>query len=206
MAKILYGIAGEGFGHGSRSELMGRRLLEAGHEVLFAASRKSLHYLQQCFPKRVCEVYGLSFVYREGRVHSLATAWQNIRDYRKGLGVNRGLFRNQVRSFRPDCVISDFEPFCSWWAWRNRIPCVSIDHEHMLTMQAIEPIANHRKGRVMAQMVTRCYHARADAYIILNFFKSPLKNPRAVLTPPVVRDVVQKVAPWAGVSSCTALI
>lgn len=39
MAKILYGVAGEGFGHSSRSELFGRRLIEAGHEVMFAASR-----------------------------------------------------------------------------------------------------------------------------------------------------------------------
>jgi uncharacterized protein (TIGR00661 family) len=198
MARILYGVAGEGFGHSSRSELLGRRLLEAGHDVLFAASRKSLRYLRQCFPERVEEVYGLSFVYRQGRVRPLSTTWQNLKGYRQGFRTNRHLFGDRVRSFKPDLVISDFEPFSAWWAWRHRMPCVSIDHEHMLTLCKLDSIPGHRWDRFLANLVTRGYHTWADAYMIPNFFKAPLKSSRAVLTAPVVREVVRNMRPWSG--------
>ena len=32
MARIIYGVAGEGFGHSSRSHLIGQRLIDAGHD------------------------------------------------------------------------------------------------------------------------------------------------------------------------------
>ena len=198
MAKILYGVAGEGFGHSSRSELLGRRLIEAGHELMFAASRKSLRYLRQGFPGQVYEIYGLSFVYRRGKVHDGYTAWQNLSGYRRGFAVNRRFFKQKVHEFKPDLVISDFEPFSSWWAFRNRIPCISIDHEHMLTLCKLDTIENHRKDRILAKLVTRGYHAWVDAYIILNFFKTPVKGKSVVLTPPVIRNFVQQVSPWSG--------
>ena len=78
MAKILYGVAGEGFGHSSRSELLGTRLVEAGHEVVFAASHKSYRYLKPTFRKQVREVYGLSFYYSNGSVRPLRTVLKNI--------------------------------------------------------------------------------------------------------------------------------
>ena len=37
MAKIIYGVAGEGFGHSSRSHLIGQRLLDAGNDVIGAS-------------------------------------------------------------------------------------------------------------------------------------------------------------------------
>lgn len=197
MARILYGVAGEGFGHSSRSELMGRRLLEAGHEVLFAASQKSLRYLGQYFPERVAEVYGLGFVCQHGRVNPARTFLRNLRDYPRGFQTNRQLWE-RARAFEPDMVISDFEPFSAWWAWRHRIPCVSLDHEHFLTVCKLDRIAGHRQDSLLAKAVSRSYHAWADAYVIINFFKTPLKNPRGVLVPPVVRDSVQAIRSWEG--------
>jgi len=39
MAKIIYAVAGEGFGHSSRSHLIGQRFIDAGHDVMFAGSQ-----------------------------------------------------------------------------------------------------------------------------------------------------------------------
>ena len=44
MARIIYGVAGKGFGHSSRSHLIGQRLLAAVHEVMFIGYHKSLTY------------------------------------------------------------------------------------------------------------------------------------------------------------------
>ena len=38
MAKIIYALSGQGLGHTSRVLLVGRYLLEQGHDVIFAAS------------------------------------------------------------------------------------------------------------------------------------------------------------------------
>ena len=198
MARILYGVAGEGFGHSSRSSLIGKRLLEAGHDVLFAASKKSLRYLTQYFPGRVQEVYGLHFVFRGGNIKPLRTFWSNLAGYRKGIGINRRLFHDMVRPFAPDVVLSDFEPFSAWWAWRNRVPCVSLDHEHMLTLCKLESIPRHRMDQFLAYAVTRGYHTGAGAYLILNFFRTPLRSASAVLAPPVVREEVRCLPPRQG--------
>ena len=47
MARIIYGVAGEGFGHSSRSHLIGQRFIDAGHDVMFVGSQKSLLYLKR---------------------------------------------------------------------------------------------------------------------------------------------------------------
>ena len=195
MAKILYGVAGEGFGHSSRSELFGRRLIEAGHEVMFAASRKSLAYLTPAFGQRVQQVYGLSFYYRDGRVCPMRTLRQNIAGYPRGFATNRRLFSKQVRQFKPDLVISDFEPFSAWWAFRHRVPCLSVDHEHLLTLGRLDSEPRYRTERWMAKIVTYGYHTFADAYIVLNFFEVPLRGGSSVLAPPVVRPAVLAIPP-----------
>lgn len=195
MAKILYGVAGEGFGHSSRSELFGRRLIKAGHEVMFAASRKSLAYLTPTFGQRVQRVFGLSFYYQNGSVCPLRTLRQNLTDYPRGWAANRQLFSKHVRPFKPDLVISNFEPFSAWWAFRHRVPCLSIDHEHLLTLGRLDSEPCYRRERWMAKIVTYGYHTFADAYIVLNFFNVPFRGGSSVLVPPVVRPAVLNLAP-----------
>ena len=190
MAKILYGVAGEGFGHSSRSELIGQRLVEAGHEVVFAASRKSYNYLKSTFNRKVRPVYGLSFHYHDGRVDPFKTVMQNIHGLPEGVVTNHRLFNKMAKNFKPDVVISDFEPFSAWWAWANRVPCVSVDHEHVLTCCELDKEPRFWRERFLANTVTRGYHTFADAYLILNFFQAPIKNKRATLVPPVIRKAV----------------
>ena len=47
MAKIIYGVAGEDFVHSGHAHLIWRRLIDAGHDVIFAASEKSYASLQE---------------------------------------------------------------------------------------------------------------------------------------------------------------
>jgi UDP:flavonoid glycosyltransferase YjiC (YdhE family) len=93
MAKIIYGVAGEGFGHSSRSHVIGRHLIDAGHEVLFAASRKSLSYLRKHFGEKVKEIAGLSLVYRDGNLLPVRGQYEQVINARYaerlGLALNR---------------------------------------------------------------------------------------------------------------------
>ena len=198
MARIIYAVAGEGFGHSSRSHMIGQRLLDAGHNVMFVGSRKSLLYLKQYFGPRVHEVFGLSFAFEGERIDKSETLKQNLRNLPEGNRVNAELFRERFEPFNPDLVISDFEPFSAWWALRNRVPFISIDHEHMLTLCKLDHPQKNWFSRLTAGVITECHYVGAVAYVIINFFDAPLRIDSAVLAPPIVRPVVTELDATSG--------
>lgn len=198
MARIIYGVAGEGFGHSSRSELIGQWLMDAGHDVKFVASRKSLAYLSQRFGDAVKEIFGLQLVYERGVLRPVLTVAANARAVGRGSLLTVALFREEFEPFCPDLVISDFEPFSSWWAWRHGVPCVTIDHQHVLTHCQLSEEPREWTGRSMARLTTRCYYPRVHNYIVLNFFKTPMLTANAVLAPPVVRSALESCTPSEG--------
>jgi uncharacterized protein (TIGR00661 family) len=190
MARIVYGVAGEGFGHSSRCHLIGQRLLEAGHDVIFACSNKSLEYLKPYFGQRVKEIHGLTFDYEKGYVDAFGTIKKNIRAFPKGHKVNVELFKKEIKPFKPELILTDFEPFSAWWAWRNKVPYISIDNEHVLTHCRLEHKLKNINYRINSFFVTKFYYAGASSYLVMNFFKAPMKSKDAVLAPPVIRPVV----------------
>ena len=198
MARIIYAVAGEGFGHSSRSHLIGQRLIETGHNVMFVGSQKSLLYLKQYFGSRVREIFGLSFVFEGERIDKSETLKRNLLKLSEGNRINDELFKEHFEPFEPELVISDFEPFSAWWAWRKKVPFVSIDHEHMLTLCKLEHQARNWLSRLTAGLITECHYVGAVAYIIINFFKTPLRIDSAVLAPPIVRPVVTELNPEPG--------
>ncbi len=195
MARILYGVAGEGFGHSSRSHLIGQHLVDAGHEVVFLASRKSLAYLRNHFGANVHEVFGLCLVCQNRNLSPLRTVTTNLAQFLDRRSVNRELYSKVIEPFNPDVVISDFEPFSALWAWRHGVPSVSINHQDLLTMCELEHPPGQRLAKLGAQLVTRCHHFGAAAYIILNFFRVPVKHALGVLAPPVVRPITHCFSP-----------
>ncbi len=198
MAKIIYAVAGEGFGHSSRSHLIGQRLIDAGHDCIFVGSQKSLLYLKQYFGERVKEIFGLSFAFINGRIDKSETLKRNLLKLPEANKQNDELFKKHFEPFEPDLVISDFEPFSAWWAWRNRVPFISIDHEHMLTLCKLEQPGRNWFSRITASVVTECHYIGAVAYIIVNFFDAPLRVDSAVLAPPIIRPVVGSLKARAG--------
>jgi uncharacterized protein (TIGR00661 family) len=198
MAKIIYAVAGEGFGHSSRSHMIGQRLIKAGHDVMFVGSQKSLLYLKQYFGDRVKEVFGLSFAFEGERIDKSETLKRNLLKLPEGNKVNDELFHQHFEPFGPDLVISDFEPFSAWWAWRKRIPFISIDHEHVLTLCKLEHPTKNLFSRLTASVITECHYVGAVAYLVISFFKAPLRMDSAVLAPPIVREAVTQLTPEQG--------
>jgi uncharacterized protein (TIGR00661 family) len=198
MARIVYAVAGEGFGHSSRSHLIGQKLIECGHDVIFAGSNKSFTYLSENFPGKVKEVYGLLFDYSNGKVNPVNTVLKNIWRYTKGFKINRKLYKECYDKFKPELIITDFEPFSAWWALRHRVPYFSIDHQHMMTHCKMDNPSGYKMDRLNAYTITRGYYGWATSYIIINFFKAPVKKDCAVIAPPVVRPEVEAVSPNDG--------
>ena len=193
MAKIIYGVAGEGFGHSSRTHLIGQHLIEAGHEVLFATSGKSLPYLRTLFGEQVKEIGGLCLACRDRKLFPSKTVFTNLSRFLTNRRTNLDLYHTAFEPFQPDLVISDFEPFSAWWAWRNGVPLVGIDNQHLLTMCELEHPSGHWLSRFNAEIVTRCHYIGAAGQIILSFIRAPVTNNQAVLAPPVIRPVVESI-------------
>ncbi|OHB59003.1 MAG: hypothetical protein A2Y12_19725 [Planctomycetes bacterium GWF2_42_9] len=198
MARILYGVAGEGFGHSSRAHLIGQRLIEAGHDVMFAASHKSLEYLEQYFPGCVRDVFGMRFYYRHGQVNAFTTIYNNAANLGQCVRTNSELFKKHVGPFAPELVITDFEPFTAWWAWKHKVPFVSIDNEHLLTHCRLEHRLKDFVPHLNAWSVARAYYFGAAKYFVINFFNVPVKGNRTVVTPPIIRPLVYDLAATNG--------
>jgi uncharacterized protein (TIGR00661 family) len=198
MASIIYGVAGEGFGHSSRSHLIGQRFIDAGHDVMFVGSQKSLLYLKRYFGERVKEIFGLSFAFEGTRIDKSETLKRNLLKLPEANRQNDELFKKHFEPFEPELIISDFEPFSAWWAWRWNVPFISIDHEHMLSHCKLDHPAKNWFSRLTARVVTECHYVGAVAYIIVNFFKAPLRVDTAVLVPPIVRTVVSELESTPG--------
>jgi uncharacterized protein (TIGR00661 family) len=118
--------------------------------------------------------------------------------FARGWGENKVLFREYLEPFEPDVVLSDFEPFTAWWAWRRKVPFISTDHEHLLTFCELEKVSGGFLSRLNSEVVTRCYYFGAERYLVPNFFRAPVTHKRAVLVPPVLREDVLKYEPCEG--------
>jgi uncharacterized protein (TIGR00661 family) len=198
MARIIYGVAGEGFGHSSRAHLIGQHLIDSGNELILVASQKAYAYLAQYFGQSVREIFGLRLVYNNRNLSCTRTIATNLINFSRCYCETASLLSESFSSFRPELVISDFEPFSAWWAWHNDVPFVSIDHEHMLTMCKLRHSIRHWHPRLTSGLVARCHYFGASAYIVLNFFRASLKTESAILAPPVVRPVAYSCKPTAG--------
>jgi uncharacterized protein (TIGR00661 family) len=198
MARIIYGVAGEGYGHSTRSHVIAQRLLECGHDLMLAGSNKSLTYLREYFGDKVQEVFGLQFEIIDGRVAPFGTVMKNLRQYREMKRINRELYEEHFEKHKPDLVISDFEPFCAWWAWRKDIPYVSLDNEHLLTHCRLMHEPRNLWARIKAEAVTRSYYVGARAYVVLSFFDAPVKRRNVLVVPPVIRQPVMDMKPTDG--------
>lgn len=198
MSKIIYALSGQGFGHSSRSHVIGQYLLDSGHDVMFAASGQGYQYLLQYFPERTREISGFHFVYRNGALDGLKTVIENAIKLPRIFRKNYTIFKQLFASFVPELVITDFEPFSAWWALLNGVPYISVDHQHMLTMCRFPPPPNTFLVRLPAWLITKCYYAGAKQYVILNFFKTALSNKKAILLPPVIRKAACLMEPESG--------
>ena len=128
--RILYGVAGEGMGHATRSHAFLADLV-GDHDVLVVASGRAHDYLAQHFPQ-VREILGFSLAYEDNAIRRWETVVQNLRGAVSGWPAQVRSFYEVARDFEPDVVVSDFESFVLTVARRERVPAISVDNIMML--------------------------------------------------------------------------
>ena len=185
MANILYGVAGQGFGHSSRSKEVINYLISRGHKVKILTHDAGIKNLSPYFD--VEEIFGLRFTYQNNQVKYLPTLFNNLLKSKEVL-TSLNMANKIAKSFKAQIVFTDFEPISAMIAHRRRLPLISIDNQHMITNTEIEYPRLYEKDAVLAKTVVRLAIFKAQAYLVTTFFKAKLINKKTILVPPIIRS------------------
>lgn len=192
MARILYGVAGEGMGHASRSKILIEHLLEQRHQVKVVSHDKGYENLSPYF--EVLKIAGLRITYRNNQVKYLETLFSNLAKF-PGLQKSFNSVAGLMEEFQPQIIISDFEPITALHANLDGIPLISIDNQHQLTHTAVSYPREYLQEALAAKTISRLMVHGAQAYLITSFFKTPVKHARTYLFPPILRREVLDLQP-----------
>lgn len=191
---ILYAVAGEGYGHATRSRPIIEHIRKH-HRVRIFAGSKAHAYLRRFFP--VSWTASTHLVYRNNSVSQILTVLLNV--IRFPLYLLSFIRMLCVMTFqRPDVVITDFEPWSAWAALLTSVRIISIDNENIITNAELEIPRKHRLSFAHAWLITKLIVPFANAVVIPSFFFPPLKNKRAKYCGPVIRPEVKKLRPTRG--------
>ncbi len=200
--RILYGVAGEGMGHATRSRVVIDHLSRQ-HEVEVVVSGRAHDYLKAREHDRfgVNRIWGLSIVYEDNEVQRLRTILSNLKGgLLGGLPKNLKAYFDLTSQFRPDVVVSDFETWSYLYGTLHGLPVVSLDNNQMVNRCAHAPdlLAGKEAEYLMAKAVVKaklpgCFH-----YLITTFFRPEVTHPRTTLHPPVLRPEIRAARPEPG--------
>lgn len=188
MAKIAYGMAGEGRGHATRVRAMVERL-RGEHDLTLYASGQAFDLLAPQYTGTnvvVRRLPGLQFHYtRRGTLNHLLTAWHGLR-FLADAPRQLALLRRELSHQRPDLVITDFEPLLPRAAQSLGIPFVSLAHQQFLIVNDLRELPLHLQAfAALMGWVVRAFYRGQAATIVSSFFAAPIK--------PAYRNAVTQV-------------
>ena len=194
MAKIVYGVSGQGFGHSTRSKEIIRHLKDQGHEVLIFTYGQALFFLDKFGP---LEIPGLTLTYKNNRVSYKRTLYRNAINMIKHT-KNWEKIRLHFKYFDPNIVITDFEPLTSLLAKMYRRPLISIDNQHQLTNTKLSVPQEHHKDFKTDRAVVKFLVWGAKHYIVTTFYQTPITKKNTHLAPPILRQEILDLRPTRG--------
>ncbi len=194
MARILYGVHGSQHGHAIRALTLARRF--AGHEFLFVTSEDAARILGR--EHRVETVLNPGTRYKNYSLDLVATLklaghalLHRGEELRRLAGV--------IERFQPDVCISDYEYFVPLAAKRAGVPCLSLDHQHIITLCRHELPATVWWDMNSTSASVNWLFSNCTDYVAISFYQPPLKSGvRAVVCPPIHREKVFEHEPSVG--------
>lgn len=196
MAKIVYGISGEGSGHSSRAREMMAHLESRGHTLKAVSYDRG--YRNLCSDFDVFESEGLHIASVENKVSVVQTFTGNLRRLPEGFRRFRELKQKLFKGFEPDVVITDFEPMTAYLASHYDLPLVSLDNQHRMRYMAYPKVEQLRKEALLTETVIRLMVPRPDVSLVTTFYFGEPKNQRTFLFPPILRREVRELEPERG--------
>jgi uncharacterized protein (TIGR00661 family) len=184
MAKILYGVAGEGSGHSMRSKEIISYLLENGHQVKVVSYDKGYRNLKPFFD--VEKIEGLGFSFKNNEVEYLDTFIKNSQKLGDILQSHNDI-NKLVKEYQPDVIFTDFEPITALAANLNKIPLISIDNQHFITGTKIKYPKKYEKDAFITAAFINIIVQNAYKYFAITFASEEVSNDKVLLFPPILR-------------------
>ncbi len=191
MARILYGIHGTGHGHAMRGLTIARHLQQ--HEVLFVANDDALRIFGKEFP--VARIPNLGTVFRDYQVDIKATIAKAVPILRQRETYIRQVLAI-IEEFKPDVCMTDLEYFVPRAAERAGLPCLTLDHQHILTCCEHNLPWNMWFDYILQGFTPRYLFRPTEQNIIVSFYAPPVcKKYTARVVPPILRERVLACRP-----------
>ena len=204
--RILYGMAGEGNGHATRSKTVIDHLQRGGHRVLVAASKQAYEYFRKHpafggtdsprYP--IVEIRGYEIRYQGDGMDLPGTIGLNLATMPTRLQDNWAAAK-RIDHFKPQAVITDLEPFAYYYAKMNGLPLISIDN-HQAMPRCVHPtkvIDTNPVGFGLISTFVSVLMPNCDHYIVTTFAPqtiSPAIRDTTTLVPPILRENILQVA------------
>ncbi|MBI5218186.1 MAG: UDP-glucuronosyltransferase [Bacteroidia bacterium] len=187
--KILYGVPGEGMGHATRSKVIISHLLK-NHDVKIVSSSRAYDFLNKNFPGRAVKIEGFHIAYKDGSVSKMKTFNETLKSGPKNLWENFNKYREIVKVFMPDIIISDFESFSYYFGKYHKLPIVSIDNMQVIDRCRLEiKIPDDEKlNYTIAKNIIRLKVPNCRYYLVTTFFHPPVVKENTGFIPPILRD------------------
>jgi uncharacterized protein (TIGR00661 family) len=187
--RILYGVVGEGMGHATRSRVVLRHLVDAGHQIEIMTSGRARDLLARHF-EGVNRIHGLHFVTEDNRVRMGKTLWSNVLSGTTGIPRNIAAYFELVAAFDPEVVISDFESWTYLYGKTHRLPVISVDNMQIINRcrHPADVLEGHYRDFELARAFVKSKLPFCERYLITTFFRPPLRKERTSLHPPILRD------------------
>jgi uncharacterized protein (TIGR00661 family) len=196
LAKIVYGVAGEGSGHSSRAREIISFLENCGHKVKVVSYDRGYKNLYKDFD--VFETEGLQISSLDNRVSKVKTFTDNLQKLPQG-HKKLHVLRNEIfKMFEPDCVFTDFEPMTAYLANHYNLPLVSIDNQHRLRYMTYPCPPYLRQDRLLTKNIIRAMVPKPDVSLVTTFYFGNAINERTFFFPPILRKEVLNLQPHSG--------
>ncbi len=206
MATILYGLAGEGMGHATRSKVVIQHLIDKGHDVHVVASNRAYHFLSNYFPNTT-KIPGGRLKYEDNRLKKLGSLVENIK-HEKGEGARKAVkvVKEIIKKEKVNLVITDYEPTVAHLAGMmnikavmgiKKIPLISIDNMHIISNCKIEVPKKYHKDYLIVKYLDDLFvpPQNVHSYLVTTFFYPEIKRKKTKLIPSLIRKEVLETRP-----------
>lgn len=186
MARILYGVHGTGHGHAMRGLTIARAMPQ--HEFLFVGGDDAPGVLAKEFAFE--RLPNLGTVFKNYKVDMGATVrralpllWNRQKHIDAALRI--------IDKFKPDICMTDLEYFTPRAAKIAQVPCLTLDHQHVLTCCRHDLPANMLYDAWLQGLSPRFLFPPTEANIIISFYRpSMLSRYAGFVAPPILRQTV----------------
>jgi uncharacterized protein (TIGR00661 family) len=191
---VLYGVSGEGLGHVFEAIEITTRLKLEGHSVkVLTYGDRGFELLKAFHPTRI---EGIHLYFNRRGMSLFDTVFKNLKIF-PFYAWNWRRLRREIEAFRPDVVLTAYEPFSMLISHVLGRPLISMDNQNELLHL---PPASERAtfDLKLAQLATRVCTYGAAHYIVKSFHKVDANGTNVHFVSPIIQNEIRSLEPREG--------